>query len=123
MFVGYSTKNAGDCYHMYDPNTKRILVNRDVCWLNRLYYDKGDEKQDDNGDNKKVRFQDMDVDDDAMVDIPNTSNNTNNETKLMMMATMMTTRRLALSPSTSLFAYPHLSVVVSVSYDVGGRWE
>lgn len=38
MFVGYSPQHAGDCYRMFDPETKRIHISRDITWLNRLMY-------------------------------------------------------------------------------------
>ena len=40
LFVGYATQHEGDCWHMYNPETKRILQMRDVIWLNRMYYKK-----------------------------------------------------------------------------------
>ena len=30
FFVGYATEHAGDVYHMYDPNTRRIRISCDV---------------------------------------------------------------------------------------------
>ena len=56
MFVGYATKHAGDCYCMYDPNTKRILISRDVRWFNRLYYGTAEQKTNVKEKEKKVRF-------------------------------------------------------------------
>ena len=38
MFVGYATDHAGDVYRMYDPDTKRVHITRDVIWLKRMYF-------------------------------------------------------------------------------------
>ena len=38
MFVGYSSGHDGDCYDMWDPNTRRIHQSRDVTWLKRMFY-------------------------------------------------------------------------------------
>ena len=32
IFVGYSTSHSGDTYRMYNPETKRIVLSRDVKW-------------------------------------------------------------------------------------------
>ena len=39
FFVGYATEHAGDVYRMYDPNTKRIKISRDVRWMGKFYID------------------------------------------------------------------------------------
>ena len=39
FFVGYATEHAGDVYQMYDPNTKRIKISRDVRWMGKFYND------------------------------------------------------------------------------------
>ena len=38
MFVGYATKHAGDCYRMFNEDTLKVHLTRDVHWLNRMYY-------------------------------------------------------------------------------------
>ena len=38
MMVGYAIGHAGDVYRMYDPNTNRVHLTRDIKWLNRMYY-------------------------------------------------------------------------------------
>ena len=38
MMVGYATNHAGDCYHMYDDNTQRVHVTRDITWLDKMYF-------------------------------------------------------------------------------------
>lgn len=38
MFVGYAQNHPGDCYRMFDPNTKRIHETRDVIWLRRMFF-------------------------------------------------------------------------------------
>ena len=37
MFVGYTTKHAGDVYRMLDLDTKRITTSRDIRWLDKSY--------------------------------------------------------------------------------------
>ena len=34
--VRYATDHAGDVYRMYDPNTKRIKISRDVRWMGKF---------------------------------------------------------------------------------------
>jgi hypothetical protein len=38
MFVGYSPNHAGDIFRMWDPETKRVHVSRDIIWLNKMYF-------------------------------------------------------------------------------------
>jgi hypothetical protein len=38
MFVGYSRNHAGDTLHMWDPETKRVHLSRDIVWLNKMYF-------------------------------------------------------------------------------------
>eukprot|EP00977_Amphora_coffeiformis_P005907 scaffold1252_cov154-Amphora_coffeaeformis.AAC.1 len=44
MFVGYAKDHAGDCYQMLNMETRRILETRDVAWLNRMYFDVPNDK-------------------------------------------------------------------------------
>ena len=39
MFVGYSEGHAGDTYRMLNQKTGRVMVTRNVRWLQRLYKD------------------------------------------------------------------------------------
>jgi len=41
IFVGYADKHAGNVYRFINPNTNKIILSRDVKWLERKY---GDEK-------------------------------------------------------------------------------
>jgi len=41
IFVGYTDKHGGNVYRFINPNTNRIILSRDVKWLERKY---GDEK-------------------------------------------------------------------------------
>ena len=34
MFLGYATNHAGNVYRMLNPKTKKVLITRDVRWLN-----------------------------------------------------------------------------------------
>jgi hypothetical protein len=36
MFVGYSTAHAGNTYRMWDPRSRRVLITRDIRWLNKI---------------------------------------------------------------------------------------
>ena len=40
MFVGYPDNHAGDAYRMYNEKTKRIIVTRDVVWMEKMYFGK-----------------------------------------------------------------------------------
>ena len=40
MFVGYPDNHAGDCYQMYNAKTQRVIVTRDIIWLDRMFYSK-----------------------------------------------------------------------------------
>ena len=37
MFVGYAEDHAGDVYRMWNPATKKIVLSRDIQWLNKSY--------------------------------------------------------------------------------------
>jgi hypothetical protein len=37
MFVGYASSRKGDCYRMWNPNTKKISKTRDVVFLKRIF--------------------------------------------------------------------------------------
>ena len=39
IFVGYTDKHAGNVYRFINPNTNRIILSRDVKWLERKYSD------------------------------------------------------------------------------------
>ena len=39
IMVGYARNHAGDVYRLYNPNTKRILVSRDVTWADWKHTD------------------------------------------------------------------------------------
>ena len=38
IFVGFANKYRPDVYRMLNPHTRRTTKNRDVIWLNRMYY-------------------------------------------------------------------------------------
>jgi hypothetical protein len=38
MFVGYSPNNAADTLRMWDPDTKRVHLTRDIVWLNKMFF-------------------------------------------------------------------------------------
>jgi hypothetical protein len=44
MMVGYADSHAGDCYKMYDGDTKLVHLTRDIRWLKRMYYNVNDNK-------------------------------------------------------------------------------
>ena len=37
IFVGYAIDHAGDVYRMYDPQTQKIKLSRDVRWLDQMW--------------------------------------------------------------------------------------
>ena len=37
IFVGYPKDHSGDCYQMYNPVTRKVVLSRDVCWSEELY--------------------------------------------------------------------------------------
>ena len=37
MFLGYSHTHAGNVYRMLDINTKKVILSRDIIWMNKLY--------------------------------------------------------------------------------------
>jgi len=41
IFFGYTDKHAGNVYRFINPNTNKIILSRDMKWLERKY---GDEK-------------------------------------------------------------------------------
>ncbi len=38
MFVGYNNYHSGNCYHMYNLVTSRVVITRNAVWLGRMYY-------------------------------------------------------------------------------------
>jgi hypothetical protein len=38
MFVGYSPNHAANTLRMWDPDTKRVHLNRDIVWLNKMFF-------------------------------------------------------------------------------------
>jgi hypothetical protein len=38
MFVGYSPNHAADTLRMWDPDTKRVNLTRDIVWLNKMFF-------------------------------------------------------------------------------------
>ena len=41
IFIGYADKHAGNVYRFINPDTNKIILSRDVKWLQRKY---GNEK-------------------------------------------------------------------------------
>jgi hypothetical protein len=38
MFVGYCLNHAGDTFRMWDPDTKRVHLSRDIVWTGKMYF-------------------------------------------------------------------------------------
>ena len=38
LFAGYTLDHDGDCYRMYNPQTNRVIVTRDIVWMQRMFY-------------------------------------------------------------------------------------
>jgi Reverse transcriptase (RNA-dependent DNA polymerase) len=45
MFVGYSSLHACDTYRMWDPNSYRVHLTRDIRWLKRMFFKQPDSLQ------------------------------------------------------------------------------
>gem|GEM_PF-6951265 len=39
MFVGYAVNHDGDVYRMWNQETDRVMISRDVIWLKRMYFE------------------------------------------------------------------------------------
>ena len=39
MLVGYVLDHDRDIYRMWNPNTNRVPINRDVIWLRSMYFE------------------------------------------------------------------------------------
>jgi hypothetical protein len=39
MFEGYSPEHNGDTRRMWDPDTKRVHLSRDIVWLNYMFFE------------------------------------------------------------------------------------
>jgi hypothetical protein len=37
MFVGYAHNHAGDVYRMFTLDTQKVIMSRDIIWLNKVY--------------------------------------------------------------------------------------
>ena len=64
MFVGYAENHAGDVYEMLNWDTQRVLITRDVRWLNRMYFQPGDSIDVPNNPDQDVEYVDVDEDED-----------------------------------------------------------
>jgi hypothetical protein len=40
MFMGYASNHEGDCYRMWNPNTKKASMTCDIVLLNRMFFRK-----------------------------------------------------------------------------------
>jgi len=40
MFLGYAKDHAGDVYRMLNLTTRKVIITRDVRWINKKYHDK-----------------------------------------------------------------------------------
>jgi hypothetical protein len=38
IFVGYTPNHAADTLRMWDPDTKRVHLTRDIVWLNKMFF-------------------------------------------------------------------------------------
>ena len=45
MFVGYASNHAGNVYRMLNLKTKRVILSRDVRWLNTFLVTDGEENE------------------------------------------------------------------------------
>ena len=56
MFVGYAHKHGGDVYRMWNPNTNRVHISRDVIWLKRMYFKPMQDSDEDDVGDKEIAF-------------------------------------------------------------------
>ena len=66
MFVGYAVNHAGDYYRIYDNNTERVHLTRDIRWLNRMYFAVDGVRQED-----MTVFDEFDEDEEEYIQIDN----------------------------------------------------
>ena len=36
VFISYAKNHAGDCYHMYNPNTGYVIKTKGITWLHHM---------------------------------------------------------------------------------------
>jgi len=94
IFVGYADKHAGNVYRFINPSTNRIILSRDMKWLERKYGDeknvkpsfisnvyhdiKGYEEIDDDGtttadSDKETNTNNLDTDEEVEIIMPSTT--------------------------------------------------
>ena len=82
MFVGYATKHAGDYYRMFNEDTLKVHLTRDVRRLNRIYYKLDGNKNTDiailDDDDDEIHFETVDTNDAGDNDNELKTNNTAN---------------------------------------------
>ena len=89
MFVGYAQQHAGDCHEMLNLKTNRILVTRDVQWLNRMHFKNNGKPFDNNSDDDDEETED---DPNHRTDANGTNNvNTGNQGNVAQAPTQTTT--------------------------------
>ena len=57
MFLGYASKSPTDTFRMWDLNTQRVIISRDIIWLNKFYGDWRWKGLDENDDEETVEME------------------------------------------------------------------
>jgi len=75
MFVGYPANRESDSKRMWNAETNRVVVTRDVLWLKRYFYQQKEQLQLDTAfdDSEEIRTDDAAEDDDTAEDDDNVS--------------------------------------------------
>jgi hypothetical protein len=42
MFVGFSAAHADNPYWIWDPRSRIVHITRDICWLNKMFFNRSD---------------------------------------------------------------------------------
>ena len=70
MMVGCATDHEGDCHEMPNVETNRILLSRDVQWLNQMHFDSSKANEDDDDEEDGDKGVDNGTADNEMVTQP-----------------------------------------------------
>ncbi len=44
MFIGYNQENPENCFRIFNPESSRVTLTRDIIWLGQMYYPRRNEK-------------------------------------------------------------------------------
>ena len=132
MFVGYPDNHSGDAYEMLNWNTKRVLVTRDIIWLNRMYFT--DQEQDNTdvvddgyeaGEHQKRRKSDKTADTNKYQEAPDRDQESEEERDDEGDAetTTMTRSGRIVRPPNRLIEEDELTEIMTVGAGIGGGFS